>query len=396
MTDHLPRLTAEETAARLGIKLESLYAYVSRGLLTRERTATGSTFDPLEVETFAAKRNGTPGGPRLSATGHASGRPLMVLDTDIALIEDDELYFRGRRARDLAREQGFEAVAAWLWGGRLGFEPFPASTPSPPVAAGETLLDRLSRSVAARAADDPLRHDLDPGVLATTGRRIIAAEAGGAGAAGGETIARRLWTALSTRAPEASGVATLDAALVLLVDHDLAVSTVAARAAASARASVYGCVQAALGAMDSALHGNASHAAAILLRRVLEGEDPRSALASTVAATGRAAPGFGQPMYTAEDPRATELLALLADYGPAAPVLDAVAGVADEVGARIGRHPNVDLALAALTLSAGMPDDSGPGIFAIGRTVGWIAHAMDEYTRTPLRFRPQGRYVGPG
>ncbi|MFT4213104.1 MAG: citrate/2-methylcitrate synthase [Microbacterium sp.] len=388
--DQLPRLTAEETAARLGIKLESLYAYVSRGVLTRERTAAGSTFDPLEVETFAARRS-----PRtVAVNGHAPGRPLMVLDTDIALIEDDELYFRGRRARDLAR-QGFEAVTAWIWGGRLGFEPFPASTPTTPIAAGETLLDRLSRSVAARAADDPLRHDLDPGVVATTGRRIIAAEAGGAGAAGGETIARRLWTALSTRPADPSGVAVLDAALVLLIDHDLAVSTVAARAAASARASVYGCVQAALGAMDSALHGNASVAAAILLRRVLDGEDPRAALASTVAATGRAVPGFGQPMYTAEDPRATELFALLADYGPAAPVLDAVVGIADEIGTRIGRHPNVDLALAALTLSAGMPDEGGPAIFAIGRTVGWIAHAMDEYTRTPLRFRPQGRYVGP-
>ena len=47
--DALPRLTAEQTADRLGVKLETLYAYVARGRLSRERTADGSSFDPLEV-----------------------------------------------------------------------------------------------------------------------------------------------------------------------------------------------------------------------------------------------------------------------------------------------------------------------------------------------------------
>ena len=106
--DALPRLTAEQTAERLGVKLETLYAYVARGRLTRERTADGSTFDPLEVERFAAtRRRRAPTGP-----GHSEGRPLMVIETRFALIEDGELSYRGRPVAELAHEP-FETVAHW-------------------------------------------------------------------------------------------------------------------------------------------------------------------------------------------------------------------------------------------------------------------------------------------
>jgi citrate synthase len=76
-------------------------------------------------------------------------------------------------------------------------------------------------------------------------------------------------------------------------------------------------------------------------------------------------------------------------------VVDAVDALTREVVPRTGRHPNVDLALAALTTAAGMPADAGAAIFAVGRVVGWIAHALDEYGQQPLRLRPRGRYVGP-
>ncbi|ERK72143.1 hypothetical protein N136_01502, partial [Leifsonia aquatica ATCC 14665] len=109
--DALPRLTAEQTAERLGVKLETLYAYVARGKLARDRTADGSSFDPLEVERFAAarRRRSAPGSP---ATGRSDGRPLMVIETTFALIEDGDLVYRGRRAVELAREP-FENVARW-------------------------------------------------------------------------------------------------------------------------------------------------------------------------------------------------------------------------------------------------------------------------------------------
>ena len=56
--------------------------------------------------------------------------------------------------------------------------------------------------------------------------------------------------------------------------------------------------------------------------------------------------------------------------------------------------PNIDFALAVLSRVAGMTDGAGEAIFAVARSAGWSAHAMEEYVRaTPLR--PRAVYVGP-
>jgi citrate synthase len=249
-------------------------------------------------------------------------------------------------------------------------------------------------------AADATRHDLDPDTVGATAARLIGGVVDVLGSpaprrAVNASIAARLWRALSEMTAGSSELATLNAALVLLVDHDLAVSTLAVRAAASARATPYAAVSSGLGALDSALHGNASAAACELIGLVLAGTDARTALAQTVARTGRAAPGFGQPLYAQADARARILLPLVAALPLGAPVVAAVDALTGEVATHTGRHPNIDLALAAFTIAAGMPADAGAAIFAVSRMAGWIAHALDEYDRRPLRLRPRGHYVGP-
>ncbi|QDZ15257.1 citrate synthase [Humibacter ginsenosidimutans] len=436
MATALPRLTAAQAAARLGVKQQTLYAYVSRGLLSRQRDANGSTFDPLEVEEFASSRR--PSTPRSTEAGSPgfSGSPLMVLDTDIALIEDGELFFRGEPAAELALGHSYESVARWLWGEQSeaspddGFVADPvgvraAATAVAALGPSASALDRIQVSVPALGAADPTRHDLDPTTVRATAARLIAgvvaslsavASRPSARATAAETsknavrgasashsltsrpaqgVADALWRAFTGRGASARERRALGAALVLLVDHDLAVSTLAARAAASAHATPYAVVSSGLGALDSALHGNASGAASELIALVLGGEDARTALAQTVARTGRPAPGFGQPLYQGIDARAGILLPLVAELPNGAAVMDAVDRLATEVAAHTGRRPNVDLALAALTTAAGMPADAGAAVFAVGRMAGWIAHALDEYGQRPLRLRPRGRYVGP-
>jgi citrate synthase len=392
----LPRLTAAETAARLGVKPESLYAYVSRGLLTRERDAAGSSFDPLEVEAFARRRRRSPSAPGSSAPG----TPLMVLDTKLAHIDDDELHYRERSAEQLARDSSFEEVVIWLW----DVPSLRIPAPSDLAVARRTIdalgeaaapLDRLLVAVTALAATDPLRDDPDPSQLVRVGARLVtglpAALAGTVEPAG---VAETLWHALAPR-DRPGGSRLMDAALVLVIDHDLAVSTLAARVAGSARASGYAVVTAALGAFDAPLHGTASRAAAHLLRAVRNGEAPTTAISRAVRDGGRGIPGFGQPLYAGGDMRAAVLLDMLRQAPDSADVLAAVDAVAAEVGRRAGALPNLDLALAALTLWADMSDDAGAVIFAIGRIAGWISHAVDEYDERPMRLRPRGRYVGP-
>ncbi|WP_426320203.1 citrate/2-methylcitrate synthase [Microbacterium sp. E-13] len=396
----LPRLTAAEAAARLGVKPESLYAYVSRGLLTRERDATGSSFDPLEVEAFARRRRRS---LTASPGGRAPGTPLMVLDTGLAHIVDDELLYRGRSVARLAREQSFEQVVMWLWR-TDALRPPPAgdiAVASRTIASlGEAAspLDRMLVAVTALAATDPLRDDPAPEQLTRIGARLVTGlPAALCGDGGTGPVARTLWRALApgSRVDAVQGARVVDAALVLVIDHDLALSTLAARVAASARAPGYAVVTAALGAFDAPLHGTASRAAAHMLRAVRDGVAAPAAIARAVRDGGRGIPGFGQPLYTGTDARASVLLGLLRDAPGSAEVLAAVDAVADEVARRADARPNLDLALAALTLWADMSDDAGSVIFAIGRTAGWISHAMEEYEQRPMRLRPRGRYVGP-
>ncbi|MFK4807267.1 citrate/2-methylcitrate synthase, partial [Microbacterium sp. ZW CA_36] len=259
----LPRLTAVEAAARLGVKPESLYAYVSRGLLSRERDAAGSSFDPLEVEAFARRRRRSPA----AAPGTAvAGTPLMVLDTSLAHIDDDRLHYRERSAARLAREQSFEDVVAWLWDVpslRSPSDDDLAVARRTIAALGETAssLDRVLVAVTALGATDPLRDDPDPSQLIRVGARLLTGLPASLAPKGdADAIASTLWRALAA-SDDPHGRRLLDAALILVIDHDLAVSTLAARVAASARASGYAVVTAALGAFDAPLHGTASRAA---------------------------------------------------------------------------------------------------------------------------------------
>ncbi|ANF33291.1 hypothetical protein A0130_04685 [Leifsonia xyli] len=400
--DALPRLTAEQTADRLGVKLETLYAYVARGRLQRERTVDGSTFDPLEVERFAATRRRRP-----AVSGHSEGRPLMVIETRFALIEEGELFYRGRPVSELATEP-FETVARWALTGRwdaaarfspgAGLAAARAASQALPASAGDR--DRQLVAVIALAAADPLRASVDPDIIASAAERLVAGmvevlpELSAGPGAGTPTLASRLHRRLVAAELRASDTALLDAALVLLLDHDIAISTLAARAAASARATPYGVVVAGLGALDSPLHGNASRAAHRLLARVVAGEDAARTVADTVLTAHGPVPGFGQPLYPEGDPRARILLGMLAADPRHARVTEAVEAVTAVMRDRTGAHPNVDLALGALTVACGMRDDAGEVLFATARTVGWLVHALDEYAQPPLRLRPVGRYVG--
>lgn len=393
--------TAAQAAARLGVKVETLYAYVSRGRLTRRRTAQGSLFDPLEVEALARAGAGRAG----AASPGGAGAPLVVLDTDIALIEDDHLYLRGVPADELAAAHSFEAVAGWLWGGELDAPPVFAADAADLRAVrrvqdalpdGASLLQRIEAAVLVLGADDAFRADSAPDTLRRVGERAIA---GAAAAVSGDddpaptSIAGRLARGWAAGTADAESLASVvDAALVLLVDHDLAVSTLAVRAAASARASGYAVICAGLGALDSPLHGNASQLAAGLVRRVIDGASARTVLAEAVAG-GRGLPGFGHFLYRGIDPRAAELMRLLRRIPAAGPAMAAVDALAEEARTRTRRHPNVDLALGALVVAFGLPADAGSAVFALARSAGWIAHALDEYQQRPLRLRPQGRYV---
>jgi citrate synthase len=268
------------------------------------------------------------------------------------------------------------------------------------VAAGATgalppsarLVDRLRVAVAAASAVDPLRHDLDPAAVVRRAETILALAvdtlARTAPRPGGGSLAARLWPALAGHRATPEQERLLNAVLIVLADHDLAVSTLAARVAASARANPYAVVSAGLGALDGPQHGAASTLAHRFLAEALT--DPVAALAERLR-TGSPIPGFGHRVYRNRDPRTALVLDRLAD----GPVRAAVEALAAPLAGRPGGFPNVDLALAAVVHAHGLRPDAGEAIFAVARTVGWIAHALEEYAEPGLRFRAEGVYTGP-
>lgn len=403
-----PRLTTRETAERLGVKPETVYAYVSRGQLSSNRApgGRGSTFDAAEVDALAR---------RTGRREPASPTGELAFRTGITLIESDRYYFRGVDAAELARRHTYEEVAEWLWTGELRTGTR-FTAPSEALAAARRTVgalpahcgstDRLRVAVVAAAAADPLRFDLSREAVLGGARSLIPTLVaalptvgadgvdGGAVASADAGLARQLWPKLTAHPADEASLDVLDTALGLLIDHDLAASTLAARVAASARAHPYAVVSAGLGVLEGPLHGAASGLAHRMLAEALE----RGGAAPVVAdhlRTGRRVPGLGHRLYTGEDPRATTLFSLLAKVPRAAPALAAARDVVATTARHAPLHANVDLALAVLSVSWGMAAESGETVFAISRTAGWIAHALEEYGERPLRMRPIGQYTGP-
>jgi citrate synthase len=401
-------LTAAEAARRLGVKPATLYAYVSRGVLSRGKAADGraSLFDANEVERLA--RRGRPRRP--------AGVADITVESAITEITGDRLRFRGLDASRLAVSRTFEQVAELLWTGEFQSARGPWQARPAALAAGRAAqaalpagtlpLERLQVIVPAMAATDPLRLQLDPAAVLAAGRSIIggmvdclpsAVTSGpgtsGPGASGpGEPVAERLWSRLCDRRASPGLLRATSAALVLLADHELAASTLAARAAASVRADPYAVVGTGLGAVSGALHGGASLGAEALMAAA-GGPDDVPRVVAELLRRGEKVPGFGHFVYRGGDPRAVVLLDLVRRAAPKSGQLAVADAVLAEVRQKALPEPNVDFAIATLARVAGMVRGAGEAIFAVARTAGWIAHAIEAYAG-PGPLRPRAVYTG--
>jgi len=397
------RLSTAEAAARLGVKPATLYAYVSRGLLGRERSSDGrtSTFDPAEIDRLA--RPGRARRGRRPATD-------LVVPSALTAIDQGRPWYRGAAVTELAATRTFEEVAEWLWTGQ-----FRAPPDAAPWRAGEAALDagrraqaalpptalpleRIRVIAAALAAGDELRLELRPAAVTAAARSLIAGlvdclpHPGPPWAVGG-SIAGRLWGGLSTLDPEPGLVGVLDAALVLLADHELAASTVAARVAASVRADPYAVVSAGLATVSGTLHGGASLGIEALLDEIDRPERAATVVGARLR-RGERLRGFGHRLYPDGDPRAGFLLTRLRVTAAGSPRMAVVDALLDATTRRGLPEPNVDLALAALAHVTAMTRGAAEAIFAVARTAGWVAHGLEEYDRnTPIR--PRAVYTGP-
>ena len=378
-------MSAQQAAEYLGVSRATLYAYVSRGLVvsepspgspSRTRRYPQRPLNALKAER-EARRDPARSALRLGAP---------VLESSISLIDGERLWYRGHDARELSRTATVEEVASLLWTGTSVRAEALFSGPSRRRARRRqgVLRERLIGCLVEERARHPLTIAEPSEATLRAAAQTITALYESVGARGPGTLAERL--ARGWSAPDADD---LRAALVLCADHELNTSSFTARCVASTDAPIQNALLAALCALEGRRHGGAATADVGDLLDEIERVGARRACRRTLARTGWL-PGFvgRNPVYRAGDPRAAELIDRL-ELPLKDPARQAIA-----FAESFGGTPSLELTLVALARRARLPDDAAFVVFALGRAVGWVAHALEAAAAGTL-IRPRARYTGP-
>jgi citrate synthase len=378
-------LSINDAVSLLGVSRQTLYAYVSRGLVRAEADPDDprrSLYDPGDIKMLLERKKRGRSRRDVAASTLDWGDP--VLPSAITRIVDGTLYFRGKDAVALSRGETLEEVAELLWDSG----PLPLVTPAAcrPGPGSDGVGQRCIEAAATLMTAGPW--SVSPRRALPDASRILRQVAAAAGRSlSPDAEARPIHELLAQswrKGPHAADL--IRRALILCADHELNASTYAARVIASTRASLGAAVLGGLCALSGPLHGGATDLVRSLLSdpRVLQ--EPEVTLAARVAG-GERIPGFGHRLYPAGDPRARELLSALNLTEPWRQVLDAAIRAT-------GTWPNIDFALVLLEKQIDLPREAAFAVFATGRVVGWIAHALEQWSNGHL-IRPRAAYVGP-
>jgi citrate synthase len=205
---------------------------------------------------------------------------------------------------------------------------------------------------------------------------------------------------LSGTDPDPAAERALDAYFVIAAEHGLNASTFTSRVIISTRSDLASAVCGAIGCLKGPLHGGAPAQVIDQLHQIGSPERAEKWVREAIARGDRIM-GFGHRVYRAYDPRAAALrkvaegMSGMADWlDTAVKVEDVVLRLLDEMKPGHAIKTNVEYYTAAVLQGVGLPPDIFPPTFALARTAGWTAHAIEQASADKL-IRPDARYVGP-
>lgn len=392
-------LTAAQAAAELGVSVQTLYAYVSRGRLRSVADGRARERRYLSEDVWALKQKKLHRGDPVRVAEEALHWGLPVLRSGVSVVTDGRLYYRGRDVVGLATQCSFEQVVSLLWFGDLT-----STLPDPAIdelPLDWREIDRLTRGLLPleafqlvlplAASKDHAAYDLRPHSVQRSGSRILTLLAGTAtrrkpSRQGIAKILQRVWSPKDDIEP------LLQAALILYADNGLSPSTFTARCVASAGSTPYGVVLAGLAALQGSKHSGASERAEALLQEAATLGSAERAVATRLR-RGDEMPGFGHISYPKGDPRASLLLDMAVKHRPKSPVVATAQRVVTAVREMVNQEPTVDFSVVTLCRALELPAAAPLTLLALGRTAGWIAHALEQYEEGRV-IRPKASYAG--
>jgi citrate synthase len=203
---------------------------------------------------------------------------------------------------------------------------------------------------------------------------------------------------LTGEVPTPEHARAIEQYMILTIDHGFNASTFTARVVTSTGADLGAAIVAAIGALSGPLHGGAPSRALDLLDAIGTPERADAYIRHAVE-NGERIMGFGHRVYKTEDPRSLLLRSVTERLdSPLAEFAQSVERTVVDVLADLkpGRHlyANVEFYAGVVMYTCGIPREMFTPTFAVGRTIGWCAHVMEQAAHNRL-IRPAARYVGP-
>lgn len=422
-------LTAAEAAAQLGVKLGTLYAYVSRGWLKSYRRRVGrealyrrTDIEALRGMTMPERGRRARSLPDASSwvtiaqppSADASPSGVIVAESAVSSIIEGQLAYRGYPIEEVVEHATYEEVCLLLWNGerpsqaeieRLCRAIATAQMP-PPVASALSgvgqhapsllrlavmmpVLAAQSRNPAHQRSDDAREIvRMMPLALLPAATRSVERKQQPF------STAERLLQAFSGPDFRAWERRALDRVLVACAEHELNASTFAARVVASTGADLYASVLAALCSLSGPIHGGACDRIETMFAELESGTRLETML-QHFGEQHLLPPGFGHAIYPGGDPRAVLLKTVASSVAQhkGKRWYDTACKVEERVWQRDQLRPNLDFYLTVCTRMLGFPRGLPAAIFALGRAAGWIAHSLEQYADNRL-IRPRMRYRG--
>lgn len=375
----MPWLEREAALLKLGVKAQTLYAYVSRGQIsaqTHPHDPRASLYSEVDIDRLVKRRRRGRSRSDIASAAIAWGDPVM--ETHLTTVRNGRLIYRGVDAVKFAKHATIEDTAALLW----NCAPLIPVKPLRSSFEEDTGKARAFGFLAAIASTGSISAGVEKAKLVQQGTEILLGYGDAICGLRGRGLFHQRLARFWNLDPD--GADLLRRTLVLVADHELNPSSFSARVTASTGASLAACALSGYATLSGPRHGEASARALAYLRQALRHENKKAEF--TIERWPSSIPAIGHALYPSGDPRAKALLSWM----KLEPTLKRVIKQAE---LEAENAANIDMALAALCLRLHLPDDAPFLIFAAGRMVGWIAHAIEQ-SLSEKPIRPRAKYLG--